>query len=298
MIHETVKKTLTTLPIKIEASASNHYRHIRIDEDGNYVLSRMHFHDEIEILYVLEGDYIIEIPDKKYFVKPGSVIFVRTGTPHSTSAPSLKGAADFIQFKLEDYFTGAEKYVYKHLPILAAYEDAPPIVIFEKGSEICDSMEKIRCEYLKKELAYDVYIHSLIYKIIGFLYRESVLVKPKQDFDKKMIKRMIPVLEYIDENCGGEITLEDIGRQFGFNISYFSRIFKTAVGMGFSDHLNFVRIHRAEILLKETDLSIVDIAINVGFSSASYFNKVFKRIKNCSPTQYRNAKFNPIIENN
>lgn len=295
MYYEIVKKTLSNVPVRISLSNGKH-QYKSVNENGLYLLSDMHFHDEIEILYIREGNYFIEIPDKKYRIEPGSVVFVRTGTPHSTMTHYLSGAYDFIQFRLEDYFNSAEKNAYKYLPILAAYEDAPPIVVFEKGSDICSFMQEIINEYSNKNTAYDVYINAAIYKIIGFLYREGVLVKPKENFDKKQIKRMIPILEYIDENCGNDITLPDVSNTFGFNPSYFSRVFKSAVGMGYSDYLNFVRIHKAEILLKESDLSIVNIAVNTGFSSASYFNKVFKRIKNCSPTQYRNARLNPVIE--
>ncbi len=296
MHYEIVQKTLSNVPVKIVISNGNH-QYNSINENSLYLVANMHFHDEIEILYVKEGDFFIETPGKKYSIEPGSVVFISTGTPHSTMTQSLSGAYDFIQFRLEDYFNSAEKYAYKYLPILAAYEDAPPVVVFEKGSEICGFMQEIINEYLNKNTAYDVYINSAIYKIIGFLYRAGVLVKPKENFDKKQIKRMIPILEYIDENCGNDITLDDVSNAFGFNPSYFSRVFKSAAGMGYSDYLNFVRIHKAEILLKESDLSIVDIAVNTGFSSASYFNKVFKRIKNCSPTQYRNARLNPVIEN-
>ena len=152
MHYETVKKTLSNVPVKIFLSTKNHY-YETVNKSGLYLLSDMHFHDEIEILYIREGSYFIEIPGKKYSIEPGSTVFVRTGTPHSTMTRSLSGAYDFIQFRLEDYFNSAEKYAYKYLPILAAYEDAPPVVVFEKGSEICSLMQEIINEYSNKNTA-------------------------------------------------------------------------------------------------------------------------------------------------
>jgi AraC-like DNA-binding protein len=55
--------------------------------------------------------------------------------------------------------------------------------------------------------------------------------------------------------------------------------------------LNFVRIYNAEKLLVRTDLPILDISMEVGFSSISYFNRMFRRFKSCSPNHYRHAQY-------
>ena len=68
---------------------------------------------------------------------------------------------------------------------------------------------------------------------------------------------------------------------------YFCRFFKETFGVCFSDYIKFFRIKKAETALIETDKSVLEIAFENGFSSASYFNKVFKELKFCSPTEYR-----------
>ena len=75
-----------------------------------------------------------------------------------------------------------------------------------------------------------------------------------------------------------------------FDPSYFCRIFKSAIGATFTEYLNFVRVCKAEKMLSRTNNSILDISEAVGFSSVSYFNRVFKKYRNCSPRAYRTTE--------
>ena len=85
-----------------------------------------------------------------------------------------------------------------------------------------------------------------------------------------------------------EITLESIADIAGFSKFHFSRLFKQCSGQNFYDYLCFKRIKTAEMLLLKPTLPITEIALQSGFSSLSTFNRTFKRLKNCTPTEYRN----------
>lgn len=69
--------------------------------------------------------------------------------------------------------------------------------------------------------------------------------------------------------------------------SYFSTVFKNATGLSFKEYLNKVRIEESKILLQNTDFSIIDIAVAVGFEDQSYFSKVFKKYTGTTPKQFR-----------
>ena len=69
--------------------------------------------------------------------------------------------------------------------------------------------------------------------------------------------------------------------------SYFSTVFKNSTGLSFKEYLNKVRIEESKILLLNTDFSIIDIAIAVGFEDQSYFSKVFKKYTGTTPKQFR-----------
>ena len=72
------------------------------------------------------------------------------------------------------------------------------------------------------------------------------------------------------------------------NPSYFSTIFKQSCGSSFKEYLNYIRIEESKHLLTETNYSIIDIAVAVGFEDQSYFTKVFKKFTGLTPKRFRN----------
>ena len=99
-------------------------------------------------------------------------------------------------------------------------------------------------------------------------------------------------LRYIDANYNEPLTLEGIAAMCQLNPSYFSSKFKSVNGVGFKEYLNNVRIIRAEKMLLETDMSITEIAMKCGYETSNYFGDAFRRINNCSPSQFRRMNGN------
>ena len=110
-------------------------------------------------------------------------------------------------------------------------------------------------------------------------------------FASKEIQKILPALEYVNVNYSDDISLEEASSLLGFEVSYFCRLFKQATGATFTEYLNFVRICKAEKLLATTTDTVLDVSASVGFSSVSYFNRIFKKYKNSSPSVYRSAKY-------
>lgn len=99
---------------------------------------------------------------------------------------------------------------------------------------------------------------------------------------------MQKILLYIDEHYSRQLTLTEVAREFHFNPSYLSNYFTLHNKEGFNEYLNRVRIGKACLLLKENPgLSIAEISSLVGYSDHSYFTRVFRKLMNVSPSQYR-----------
>jgi AraC-like DNA-binding protein len=75
----------------------------------------------------------------------------------------------------------------------------------------------------------------------------------------------------------------------GLNPTYFSTLFKKEMGVTFSNYILNVKIDHAKRLLKNTNMSLISIAIELGFDNQSYFSNVFKKATNMTPKQYRQA---------
>lgn len=95
---------------------------------------------------------------------------------------------------------------------------------------------------------------------------------------------------YIEKYYMKDISLDEISMVAGYSKSHFSRTFKEMTGINFSKHLVQVRIEKAEKLLINSDQSIVDISLEVGFNDYSYFSKAFKDAYGLSPKDYRKNK--------
>ena len=102
-------------------------------------------------------------------------------------------------------------------------------------------------------------------------------------------------LKIINANFSTKINLEEIARQIHVNTSYLSYLFKIEMGLSFTEYINTLRINMAKNLLMKTNMSIIDISLQSGFSDQSYFTKVFKKIEVCTPKEYRSSK-NPVTK--
>lgn len=94
---------------------------------------------------------------------------------------------------------------------------------------------------------------------------------------------------FIRENCQKAITLEDIANEVFLSKSYLSSTFKQATGISISEYINKARVEKSKDLLNTTDLSLVTIANECGFSDQSYFSRIFKKHTGVSPKQYRST---------
>jgi len=97
-------------------------------------------------------------------------------------------------------------------------------------------------------------------------------------------------LKYIIAHFREEIRLEEVLEKVGMSRATFSRQFKEHSGRTFSEFINRLRIQASCRELVETDRSILEISLNCGFGQISFFNRLFKREKGCSPKSYRKAR--------
>ena len=96
-------------------------------------------------------------------------------------------------------------------------------------------------------------------------------------------------IDYINTNYVDSLTLDGISKYLNINKSYFCNLFKTETGKTFSQFLNEVRISESKKLLLETSLSILDIALSVGFNNQNYYTMVFKKFNDKTPLEFRNC---------
>lgn len=96
---------------------------------------------------------------------------------------------------------------------------------------------------------------------------------------------------YISDNYKKDISLDDVSREVNINPYYFSKRFKEETGVNFIDYLTSIRIKKAKELLEDPKLSIKEICTMSGYSDPNYFSRLFKKIENVTPSEYREKRF-------
>ncbi len=97
---------------------------------------------------------------------------------------------------------------------------------------------------------------------------------------------MASVKTYIRENLGKRLYLQEVAAVFNFNPNYLSTLFSRYAGTGFVEYITGVRITAAKEMLAQGRLHVYEIAERLGFESAFYFSKVFKKLEGLSPREY------------
>jgi len=279
----------------VKASVPNTHARILGDiRKKSFGKSDYHLHNEIEIMYVKEGCVKWKLPDTSILLKSGEVLFVNARIPHATDSTETGVSNLVIQFDIEKLLQNHSVQKNKYLRRLinggeVAYHR---FMAGEKETEeLIQYIEKIDEENNGRQKAYDIYIQSYIFSIIGFLYRHNYLLDSENILiDKDAIKKIDPFLTYIENHYHDDITLDSVSQYFGLNPSYLCRLFKKATNSTFTKYLNLVRIVNAEELLTTTNDSVLEIALSVGFPNVSYFNRIFKQYTNCTPGFYRKVK--------
>lgn len=110
-------------------------------------------------------------------------------------------------------------------------------------------------------------------RVMGYKYTDS--------------KTFNDILEYVNSNYNGVIGLNECAAKLHLSPSHISRMFKKYTGESFITYLNELRIKKAMELLRETDLTIKEIAHRVGFNNLNYFHKSFKAITGVTPGIYK-----------
>lgn len=117
-----------------------------------------------------------------------------------------------------------------------------------------------------------------------FLTRSALAIQEKKSGTDAITKF---VIDYVESNFGGDLSLDAIAYKLGITGPYLSSYFKEKTGTNFSDYIQTVRMNKATEMLIETDLLIQEIAFLVGYLTVASFNRVFKRYTGMTPGEFR-----------
>ncbi len=249
----------------------------------------LHWHDEIEITLILEGETIHKINLDSFTLKEGDIVITPPKYLHS-----IKGIGDcktlcFV-FDINNLLVSINDKCYRNyfLPIVNGNYQIPSIISKNNTTyqEIKNSLININKLYHERNLAYELKIKSEIFNIFFLLFSKNFINKTKIE-NTHIIHKLKLAIEFIQNNYSENISINDIANSCFFNEFYFMKFFKKHMTITVNEYLSFYRLEKSIDYLLGTNDKITDIALNCGFNSSAYFIKIFKEKYKTTPTAYR-----------
>lgn len=141
-----------------------------------------------------------------------------------------------------------------------------------------------RKTYLQEVLDIKGYDHLKKWFMDKMRGSASTVVKSNEEHTNDLIRQ---AKEYIDNHFQKDMSLDDVSRELNISPYYFSKLFKEETGGNFVEYVTTRRMDRAKQLLKNSDKSIKEICLEVGYSDPNYFSRTFKKYQGISPTEYK-----------
>ena len=261
---------------------------------GKGICARAHYHELIEFLYCTKGSAQALLGNKEYFFSEGDLIMINSNEAHTIYA--LTDNLDYIVVQFEpELLYSTEKSVLETgyiLPFILSNYDHPRVVTKKEleKTPVDGLVKNILKEVTTKEYGYELSVRADICNLFLWItryWKKNDMLPAMYQLEQNAVNILKQVFDFVKENYSNNITTYDAADYVNLSYSYFSRLFKLNMGIGFTDYLNSVRISEAERLLVKTEKSMTDIAMDVGFSTSSYFILKFRQKNNISPLAYR-----------
>ena len=253
---------------------------ITADDDSNI----FHTHDFYEIFYILEGEISHNVNGSVTTLSRGNIIFLNRDDVHSFSREPGNTCKHRDIIIRADFFEEVCKFIGQEF-YDAYLHNALPKVVMLPFDQIKQFEVRIQNTLLLPESAGAN--RKSTYKILLVSLLGCLLEKVTQQENTNYptwFNELLTRFHMIDFLKSG---LDDILEPFHFNRSYLCRTFQKYMNCTMTDYLNNIRLEQAAFQLQYTDSTIITICNSVGFSSVSYFNKVFKEKYHVSPHTFR-----------
>ena len=250
----------------------------------------LHWHEEMEIIYIKKGHGYVTLDFKQYKVSGSTIVLILPGQLHSIEQyDDLSMEYENIIFNVNMLLPRTEDTSSTEFlrPLLNGKITVPSIFSivsphYEALSACIDACDKIN---ETKPVGYDLFIKG---KLFEFFYILSNRCRnEKNPRTAKSLDKMRTILKYIETNYMQHISVAEVAAQVEFSESHFMRYFKENMNTSFIDYLREYRLTMAARLLIGSDATILSIAEEVGFDNLSYFNRAFKAHYGVTPSQYR-----------
>lgn len=247
----------------------------------NHIKIWRHWHEYLEIIYLVRGSITLKADKKTFDVSGGDIVIFNPFEVHESIVLSEENEyfvfvipPDFIQ----SWQNGKN---YKFRNVISGNNECKKAII--KAAEASERQCREQQLLLNAEIFRFLYLAASEYAEIS---------ENETEFPSKK-KHIVEDVKNRIEYCYSEpINIELLANAFFISVSHLQHLFKSQTGMTIVDYVNKTRIENSCELLKNTDLHISAISEKVGIFDYNYFSRMFKKYNGMTPTQYRQKSHN------
>ncbi|WP_432663834.1 AraC family transcriptional regulator [Wukongibacter baidiensis] len=261
-----------------------------------------HWHYEVQIAVVTEGSVVFKTRSNSYNLNVGEGIFINSGCLHEVIATEIPDSVYVcVNFHPKLIYGDVDSIIRRDYvePLLFSKSlQTVPLTNDSWHSEIIGLLQRLAVIQEEQSYGYELEMKIIINEIWRIMVvNNKELIEENRTITFSQRSRIRALTSFIQKNYAQNISLEDIA-----NVGYVSRgeccrLFKRVENTTPISYLTHVRILQGTKLLATTDLSVTEIAQQVGFGSGSYFAERFKKEMGCSPLQYRKRSSEKMAQN-
>lgn len=246
-----------------------------------------HHPDDYQIQLIYEGRATIKINNEIYHAEPNSIFFIRRGCSHEFSVDSESGLKT-----LELKFEAEGESILKLISFISTYIEDQTGQFFGLFTNIV--MEGYQKLFFYKELS-----NAMLLTVLSLMARNSqnfVAYPRNESATRRTTQSQIlqDVTEYICKNINRKYTMSELAKGCGYNQDFLYRMIKKETGLTAIQFVNKVKYNQARKLIQHTELSLSEIAWNLGFGSLQYFSRFFREHAGISPSDYMSKVRNTV----
>jgi AraC-like DNA-binding protein len=253
----------------------------------------VHTHDALEISVLLENEARYHLTDRDYDGKPGDVFVFRPFEPHYNLIRDSSKPAHWIMILFSPTAIRWFPEGYKLLTPFYTMERFTPLL--DGGNPYAQQIHaaaKLAVEEQSRQLpGWRTKQVGLLIDILTSIYRAFLAqrqsVNETSEPDSTPSPGILNVIPYLLQHFQEDIDVQDVIRMSGLNKTWFYTKFRETTALSPQDFIHQLRMQHASHLLRYSDRTITEIAFECGFHSLSYFNKLFKQMREISPSEYR-----------
>ena len=250
----------------------------------NHKRMRLHWHEELEIIYFERGSAEVCIDSKTYTFDAGDILVINSCEAHH---------GIFLSDDTKHYVLHISTKMFNSIN-----EESKKVTIFENkitDNSLVEMLSSIFSIFEKEYPYKELYIKKYAYEFLIALTRNYI----KSTFDinsKSSYKNnqylLNEILDYLHKNCAEQISVKDLAAKFHISESLLFHLFKANMKTTIVSYVNKLRIENSKKLLLSSELNISEIASEAGFSDINYYSRTFKKIMGESPSDYRKRLLN------